>query len=75
MASIDEYVAIDPLALMFPSSVYAKIVEMLHPHVPSVAEIAEAAKGMTAEQRSFVLARARILSAYGKAVEEAMKQR
>jgi hypothetical protein len=75
MVSIFDYVAIDPLALLLPGPVYVKIVEKLHPHVPKVAEIAEAARGMTAEERSFVLARAKILIAYGQAVEEALKQK
>jgi hypothetical protein len=71
--SIFDYAAIDPLALIFPSSVYVRLVEKLHPHVPKVAEIKEAAKGMTAEERSFVLAKAKAMVALGQAVEEALK--
>jgi hypothetical protein len=33
-----DYAAIDLLALLLPGDVYARIVELLHPHVPKVAE-------------------------------------
>ena len=72
MTAISDYVAIDPLALLLPSAVYVRLVEKFHPHVPKVAEILEAAKGMTADDRAFVLSRARLLGAHAKAVEEAI---
>jgi hypothetical protein len=72
MALFNEFVAIDPLALILPSAVYVRLVEKFHPHVPSVSQIAEAAKGITAEEKAFVLSRARILGAQAKAIEEAM---
>ncbi len=34
------YAAIDLLALLLPSDVYARLVEALHPHVPFVADVA-----------------------------------
>jgi len=75
MASFFDFVAIDPLALLLPGPVYAKIAEKLHPHVPKVAEIAEAASTLTSQEKSFVLARARTLIAYGQAVEKALEQK
>jgi hypothetical protein len=66
-----EYVAIDPLALLLPNRIYVITAEKLHPHVPKVAEIQEAMSDMTPEERTFVVARARALGAYAKAVEEA----
>jgi len=71
--TISDFVAIDPLALLLPSSVYVKIVELIHPHVPKVAEIVEAAKGMNAAEKAFVVARAENLAAHAKVVAEAMK--
>ena len=73
MASIFEYAAIDPLALLLPGPVYVKIVEKLHPHVPKTAEIAEAVKSMTPEEKAFAATRAKALVAYGQAVQEALK--
>jgi hypothetical protein len=73
MASIFEFAAIDPLALLLPGPVYVRLVEKLHPHVPKIAEIAEAAKGMTPEEKAFAIARAKTLVAYGQAVQEALK--
>jgi hypothetical protein len=35
-----DYVAIDILALLLPGDVYARIVELLHPHVPKVVDVA-----------------------------------
>ncbi len=72
MAAISDYVAIDPLALLLPPSVYVRLVEKFHPHVPKVAEILEASREMTAEERSFVLQRARAMGAQAKAIEQAM---
>ena len=71
--TISDFVAIDPLALLLPSSVYVKIIELIHPHVPKVAEIQAATKGMTAEEKAFVVARAENLAAHAKAVAEAIK--
>lgn len=72
MSTFNEYVAIDPLAVLLPSSVYVRLVEKFHPHVPSVAEIQEAAKGMSAEQRAMTLSQARNIAAQAKAVQEAI---
>jgi hypothetical protein len=75
MSSFFDYVAIDPLALLLPGPVYIRIVEKLHPHVPKVAEVAEAATALTPQEKSFVLARARTVIAYGQAVEKALEQK
>jgi len=72
MSRFTEYAAIDPLALIFPTSVYVVLAEKLHPHVPKVAEIQEAVKNLTQEERAFVRAKARVLADYAKAVTEAV---
>jgi hypothetical protein len=69
------YEAIDPLAVLLPSSVYQKLVEKVHPHVPKVAEVQAAASRMSADERAFALNRARALAAYAKVVEEAIGQK
>jgi hypothetical protein len=72
MVNLSEFLAIDPLALVLPSSVYVKLVEKLHPHVPSIAEIREAARALGAEERRFAVARAQQIAAYAKVVEEGL---
>ena len=49
---IHAYAAIDPLALIFPTSVYVKIVEKLHPHTPLIDVLRAAAKTMSKEEKS-----------------------
>lgn len=66
--------AIDPLALLLPGSVYQRLVEKWHPHVPKVAEIQAAAAHMSGDERAFVVARARTLGAHAKLVEEALNE-
>jgi hypothetical protein len=72
MSTFNEYVAIDPLAVLLPSAVYVRLIEKFHPHVPSIAEIQAAAKGMTADERALTLNQARNLAAQAKAVQEAI---
>src|SRR5262245_47084757 len=69
---IHEYAAIDPMALLFPSRLYIELSEKLHPHVPKSIEIKEALGRLTPEERKYILVRARMLSTYSKAVEEAI---
>jgi hypothetical protein len=69
-----EFVAIDPLALIFPTSVYLKLVEKFHPNEPAIAQLGEAVKQMTPDERAFVQARVRTLNAYTGAVEKALGQ-
>lgn len=66
-----QYLAIDPLALLLPGDVYANIVEHLHPHVPKVAEIEKALARLSPADRAAVHARARTLGAMAKNVETA----
>ena len=56
-------VAIDPIALVFSESVLQRIYEKIHPHVPSILEVAKAA---TPEQRKAALVQARALKAYAE---------
>ena len=72
MITVHDYMAIDPLALIFSGDAYRILTEKLHPHVPKVSEIQEVVRSMTAEERSFALARARIFIAHSKAIEEAI---
>jgi hypothetical protein len=69
---IHEYAAIDPMALLFPSRIYISMSEKLHPHVPKSIEIKEAVGRLTPEERLYILQRARMMSHYSKAVEEAV---
>ncbi|HEX2914007.1 MAG TPA: hypothetical protein VH186_24595 [Chloroflexia bacterium] len=62
--------AIDPLALLFPSDVYIKIVEMLHPHVPLIAVVEEVVKSLPVEEKKAVINRAKRLIEYGDAVQK-----
>jgi hypothetical protein len=71
---IEEFVAVDPLALFFRGRVLQILLEMKHPHVPSVAEIGKALENATAEERTAALNRARTLGAYAKNVEEAAQK-
>jgi hypothetical protein len=56
---------------VLPSSVYVIIAEKLHPHVPKVADLREAGRSLSSDERRMVLARARALGAHAKAIEEA----
>ena len=67
-----EYAAIDPMALLFPSRLYVSLSERMLPHVPKPIEIKEALGRLTPEERLYILQRARMLSHYSKAVEEAV---
>jgi hypothetical protein len=66
-----QYEAIDPLALIFPTAVYVKIVEGKHPHVPKVEIVQKAIQGMTKTDKEAVLMRARTMMAAARIVEEA----
>jgi hypothetical protein len=67
--SPNHYAAIDPLALLLPSSVYQRLIEKWHPHIER-AEIREAVRSMSPEEKTFALARAKVLVEYGTAVKE-----
>ena len=72
MSVIHEFAAIDPMALLFPSRIYISMSEKLHPHVPKETEIKEAVGRLTPEERLYILGRARMMSTFSKAVEEAV---
>ena len=72
MISDNLYVAIDPMALILSGRAYLIWVEKHHPHVPKVADIQEALRGITPEERKGILDRTRNLADYAKAVEEAI---
>jgi hypothetical protein len=72
MSDLSNFVAIDPLALLLPSRAYVIVAEKLHPHVPKLADLREGVATLNVEERKFVLARARTLAAYAKAIEEAL---
>lgn len=68
-----EFAAIDPLALIFPPEVYARIiVEWKHPHVPRVEELQRVVRTLAREDLGAALARAQSMKAYAAAVEEAL---
>ncbi len=67
-----QFLEIDPLALLFPPSLYPRIIEMFHPHVPKVAEIAEVLKKASPAEREEVKKRAAAVGAYFRVVEEAL---
>jgi hypothetical protein len=73
LAHIYEF-AVDPLAILLPSSVYVKLIEKFDPHVPKVAQIRDAARSMTPEERAFVLAKAHMFIELAKEVEEALSE-
>jgi hypothetical protein len=69
---LHEYAAIDPIALLFPARLYVELSEKLHPNAPTAIEIREALRRLTPAERRYILARARMLSSYSKAVVEAV---
>ena len=54
-------VAIDPLAVIFPTHVYLILMEKIHPHEPVIAAMQEVAKSMSAADKRSALARAKML--------------
>lgn len=72
MANDNQYVAIDPMALVLSGKAYLIWIEKKHPHVPKVAEIREALRSLSAEDRAATLKQAQTMAAYAKAVEEAV---
>ena len=65
--------AIDPMSLILKGKAYLIWLEWKHPHEPKIAEIQAALREMTPEEQNAALSRARMLAAYGKAVEEAIE--
>ena len=67
-----EFVAIDPLAMVLPTSVYLIIQNKLHPNVPLIDVLNEVLPTVNAEQRTAIQARLRTLNGYTGAVEGAL---
>ncbi len=66
------YSEIDLLALLLPPSLYAKVIEMVHPHVPKVADIVGVLKKASLVERKEVKKRAAAVGACTRVVEEAL---
>ena len=56
-------VAIDPLALLFPPSVYATWIKGHHPHVPSVADLKKFCAQLDAKSKKAIRAQAQPVKA------------
>lgn len=67
----NQYLAIDPVALVLPGEIYAQIAEIRHPHVPKVNEIEKLLTEMTAEEWRFVFNRINELKEVVQVFEEA----
>jgi hypothetical protein len=63
--------AVDPMSLILSDAAYLIWAEMHNPHVPDVADVANALRAMAPEQRSFAIARARVLGEYARTILEA----
>jgi hypothetical protein len=66
---------IDPLAVIFSTEIYLIFQEKLHPNVPIISAVREAMAGASAEQRKFVLDRAKMVNELSNAVIEVSSQR
>jgi hypothetical protein len=66
-------VAVDPISLILSGPAYLVWAEAHNPHVPDVADLAAALRSMTALERTFAIARARLLGDYANAVREAAR--
>lgn len=64
--------AIDPMAMILSEQAYLRWVELKHPHVPNVAEVQQALRTATPDEKSTILNRAKTLAEHGKVVEQAI---
>ena len=64
--------AIDPMAMILSEQAYLRWVELKHPHLPSVAEVQQALRSATPQEKAATLDRARTLAEHGKVVEQAV---
>lgn len=67
-----EFVAIDPLALLLPTSVYLAIQEKINPHQPVITVLTEALKQVSPAEKTAIQARIHTLNTYTAAVQEAL---
>jgi hypothetical protein len=72
---ISEFVAIDPLALLLPTSVYLAIQEKINPHQPVISVLNEALKSLSPADKASIQARIHTLNTYTGAVQEALGAR
>lgn len=68
---LNEYFAIDPMAMILRGKALDIGYLIHHPHVPSVSELVEVFKQMSPDERAAAVARVKSIGAYCKAVEEA----
>jgi hypothetical protein len=61
------YAAIDPLAVILPTSVYLKFVEKLHPNTPLIDVMRTVAKTMTADEKAQTAANAKRIAEFAHA--------
>lgn len=66
--------AVDPLYLILPGNVYAKVAEWLHPHVPKVDEVRSIFRTMTNEEIRSSLSRAKSVLEYTKVIVRAAEE-
>lgn len=69
----NQYVAIDPMALILPGPVYWRWVELHYPHVPSVADVKKSLSSLSPDEKRLVSMRAKVLGQYAAVVEEALR--
>lgn len=67
-------VAIDPMALLLPSSVYVKLIDKFHPHVPLLHDIQGVLKDATPAEIKEIKARVKAVSESLKVVNEAVSK-
>lgn len=67
-------VAIDPMALLFPPGVYAKLIEKIHPHVPSLREIQAVLRDATPAEIKDIKARVKAVSESLNVVNDAVSK-
>jgi hypothetical protein len=72
MHPLHTYAAIDPLAMMLPTSTYLQLVEKLHPNLPLIDSLRAVAKNMTAEEKFFVISGAKRVSEFAHAATSAV---
>jgi hypothetical protein len=60
--------AVDPISLILSGGAYIAWAEGHNPHVPDIADLAAALRSMSVEERSFAVARARVLADTANAV-------
>jgi hypothetical protein len=60
--------AVDPISLILSGGAYIAWAEGHNPHVPDIADLAAALRSMSVDERSFAVARARVLADTANAV-------